>query len=52
MRTTWTTDELREDFEVHSFLAPFVFVTRKADGVKGALRFAHHPRVYFDFVPE
>jgi hypothetical protein len=46
---TWTTAQLGEDFEVHSFLAPFVLVTRKADGAKGTLEFTHNPRVYFDF---
>lgn len=49
---TWTTDELTRDFEVLSFLAPFVYVRRKADGVTGTLKFRHSPRVYFEFVPE
>lgn len=48
----WTTEQLRDEFEVLSFLAPFVFVTRKSDGVRGTLRFTHYPRVYFDFVPD
>ena len=48
----WDTDQVRELFEVHSFLAPFVFVTRKKDGVKGSLMFTHQPRVYFNFRPE
>lgn len=43
----WDTDELQRDFTVQSFLAPFVFVTRKADGVKGTLQFDHHPRRYY-----
>ena len=45
-----TTDEVREKFEVISFLAPFVMVKRKADGVKGTLEFTHMPRFYFNFV--
>ena len=45
----WTTDELRLEFEVHGFLAPFVQVTRKADGARGTMMFTHHPRWYFDF---
>ena len=45
-----TTDEVREKFEVISFLAPFVMVKRKADGVKGTLEFTHMPRFYFGFV--
>ena len=48
----WDTDQVREEFEVHSFLAPFVFVTRKKDGVKGTLTFTHSPRWYFNFTPE
>jgi hypothetical protein len=45
----WTTGELQDEFQVHSFAAPFVIVTRKADGVKGTLQFNHDPRVYFGF---
>lgn len=45
----WTTDELRAQFDVRGFAAPFVVVTRKADGVKGVLTFQHHPRFYFAF---
>ena len=48
----YTTDELREAFEVHSFLAPFVSVTKRATGEKGTLEFAHMPRVYFNFCKE
>lgn len=44
---TWTTEQLQEEFEVLGFAAPFVVVRRKADGVKGSLRFIHSPRVYF-----
>ena len=45
-----TTDEVREKFDVISFLAPFVMVERKSDGVKGTLEFTHMPRFYFNFV--
>jgi hypothetical protein len=48
----WDTDQVRDLFEVHSFLAPFVFVTRKKDGVKGVLEFTHSPRWYFNFTPD
>lgn len=47
----WTTDELKRDFEVLSFLAPFAKVQRQVDGVVGAVRFQHSPRIYFDFQP-
>jgi hypothetical protein len=45
------TTQLQELFEVHGFLAPFVSVTRKADGVRGTMMFTHSPRRYFNFVP-
>jgi hypothetical protein len=51
-KQVWTTTDLARDFTVHSFMAPFVIVTRKADGVKGVLEFTHSPRVYFDFVED
>ena len=46
----WDTDQLRQDFEVIGFLAPLVVVRRKADGVKGSLKFQHSPRLYWGFV--
>lgn len=48
---TWTTEQLREEFEVQGFMAPFVRVRRKSDGVTGTMMFRHMPRVYFDFEP-
>jgi len=48
----WTTDELRQEFIVRSFLAPFVFVTRISDNVKGTMEFTHDPRLYFNFKPD
>jgi len=47
----WDTTQLRADFDVLGFCAPFVVVRRKADGVKGSLKFTHSPRVYFNFEP-
>lgn len=47
----WNTSELTADFTVHSFLAPFVEVTRKADNVRGLMLFQHMPRYYFAFTP-
>ena len=47
----WDTDELRRDFEVQGFAAPYVVVERKHDHVVGSLRFQHHPRFYFSFEP-
>ena len=45
----WNTDELSADFTVHGFMAPFISVTRKSDGVKGSLQFQHNPRYYYGF---
>ena len=49
---TWNTQELSQDFEVLGFMAPFVVVKRKSDGVKGSLMFRHSPRIYYNFQPE
>ena len=44
----WNTEELKNNFIVHSFLAPFVRVTRKDNSnEKGTLLFQHIPRFYF-----
>jgi len=45
----WGTQEMQEDFEVTGFMAPYVVVCRKSDGVVGSLKFQHQPRLYFDF---
>lgn len=50
-KVTYDTQQLQEHFTVHGFLAPFISVTRKADGVKGVMMFTHSPRLYFDFTP-
>ena len=47
----WDTQELERDFEVIGFLAPFVGVRRRSDGVVGSLLFQHWPRFYFRFEP-
>jgi len=48
----WNTSELPKDFEVLSFLAPFVVVRRKSDGKMGSLFFQNDPRYYYSFSPE
>lgn len=50
----WTTDEMLRDFEVLGFMAPFVVVRRRSDGVKGSLEFARvdGSRVYFGFTED
>jgi len=45
----WSTDELRQEFEVIGFMAPLVAVRRRSDSRKGSLEFQHNPRFYFNF---
>lgn len=48
----WDTTELAE-FVIIGFMAPFIVVIRKSDGVKGSLEFQHGPpRLYFNFVAD
>ena len=48
----WDTSEMQKEFDVSSFMAPYVGVTRTRDGVKGTLMFSHSPRFYHSFQPE
>lgn len=48
----WNTEELKKDFSVLGFMAPFIVVQRKSDGVKGSLMFQHDPRYYFSFTTD
>lgn len=45
----WNTKEMQEDYDVTGFMAPYVVVRRKSDGVVGSLMFQHNPRFYFGF---
>ena len=45
----WSTDELREEFEVVGFMAPLVVVRRRSDNVRGSMEFQHSPRFYWGF---
>lgn len=47
----WDTTEMQADYSVSGFMAPFVVVVRKSDGVKGTLMFSHSPRFYHSFSP-
>lgn len=49
VENVFTTDQVREMFEVIQFAAPCVLVKRKSDGKRGLLTFTHMPRFYFDF---
>ena len=47
----WDTMDLQRDYEVISFLAPFVYVRRKSDDMKGTLTWVQaYPRFYYNFV--
>ena len=48
----WDTVQLSQDFKVTGFMAPFVVVNRKSDGVTGSLMFQHSPRFYFSFTKD
>lgn len=48
----WTTEDLTRDFSVKGFMAPYVVVSRKSDGVVGSLEFIHKPRFYFNFMED
>lgn len=44
----WDTSQLQAEFTVVGFMAPYV-VVRKANGVKGTVKFQHDPRLYYSF---
>ena len=48
----WDTSELQDDFQVLGFMAPFVVVCRRSDGIRGSLMFQNSPRFYYSFQPE
>ena len=45
----WDTNELQQEFEVLSFMAPFVVVRRRSDRAMGSVMFQASPRYYFSF---
>lgn len=45
----WDSNDLKRDFEVKGFMAPYIVVRRRSDGALGSLKFQHNPRLYFDF---
>lgn len=47
-----TTEQMRAEYEVIGFAAPFVVVRRKSDGAKGSLMFSHMPRFYFGWAAD
>ena len=45
----YNTEELRTQFEVIGFMAPFCIVLNRKTGEKGTFMFQHSPRLYFGF---
>jgi hypothetical protein len=45
----YTLEELRVEFEITGFAAPYVVVRRRSDNQVGTLEFVHMPRLYFNF---
>jgi hypothetical protein len=45
----WSTEELRGQFEVLTFAAPFVIVRDRKSTKRGTLEFQHSPRFYFNW---
>ncbi len=52
VETIMTTEEMKEQYTVEGFGAPFVFVFRNSDGARGTLKFQHSPRLYWSFAKE
>ena len=48
-KEVWDTSQLQQEFRVLGFMAPYVVVMRKSDGVRGCITFQHDPRLYFGF---
>lgn len=48
----WDTAAMQRDFEPLQFMAPYIVVRRRSDGVKGTLQFNHSPRIYWGFEPQ
>lgn len=49
---TWTTDEMRAEFDVSGFCASICIVRRKSDGAVGSLEFTPSPRLYYGWVKD
>jgi hypothetical protein len=48
----WTSAQMREEFELTGFMAPFAVGRRKSTGKKGSLEFTHMPRFYFNWMED
>lgn len=48
----WNLAQLREEYEIIGFMAPYVVVRELATGKKGSMEFTHMPRFYFNYVED
>ena len=50
----WDTNEMFRDFDAEGFMAPYVIVKRRSDGVLGSLEFQTNigARYYYNFTPD
>jgi hypothetical protein len=48
----WSAEELKIDFEIRGFAAPYVVVFRRSDHKSGSLMFQNEPRFYFSWAEE
>lgn len=53
-KDSWDTSEMQQEFNVIGFMAPYVAVERRSDGVRGSLTWKQEngKRIYYDFVKE
>ncbi len=50
--TVWDTEEMRREFDILGFKAPFAIVLDKKSGQRGSVLFQNDPRYYFSFDPD
>jgi len=48
----WDSAQVRVEFEIIGFMAPYVVVKVRATGEKGSLEFQHDPRFYFNYIAD
>lgn len=46
----WDTEELKADFEIIAFIAPYIALRHRSNGRLASLEFQHAPRFYFNLV--
>jgi hypothetical protein len=46
----WDTEELKTEFEIVAFIAPYIALRYRSNGQLASLEFQHAPRFYFNLV--